>query len=575
MKKYKLFLDESGDFDTDLDPSSKRNPSLVGGFLIEEGLVNEKSITTLVEKVLEGKNHATELDATRKGLLVYEILTLAKNLDIEFVIFQNKEKQRIGNSTWTYLTVITEGIMQLTKYLVTKNAEAVQLSVVAGFKKDTTKPVTNSFVEGYIPLQDYLQRLNEKIIVEKTKLNNTNIQQSKISFQLQDDKRNSCLILCDYICNFWYTKPAKAYSVRVEAKDKTVRELLNPLYDPDMIFPLFCSEEREHVLRMLQDGTYADALFEYCAGTLLERNNNLIKESLLSLSDMQLNQQLSSLVDYIGIVFHSQKEFVEGARILERARELYEFLVQKNKECQRFYLDIQLYFLTYYNHMQKLDRMAEIFEEIEPQISVYTASTLDVEYFLIYFIRKAVYLQEIEDFAASYALCEKMEQMLELIEMSMLDTGCVTNTGFLHSKQLGKVLGTKLQALIGMCKKDFSLLDKAREVSDKAIRQFTYQEDLKRQYQYRAELEAVCKQFEEAGCWLEKSFGQKPWRLYLSSGTYDIYDIYNLLFVAAHNKEEHSEECREIVRFIKKNCFRFLEQDSAVADLCQQFIEEF
>ena len=202
MKKYKLFLDESGDFDRDLNPQSNRNPSLVGGFLVEESRFHENSFNGMITGIIGKKNHATELSGSEKGLLVYELLTQAKEQELEFVIFQNIEKKKLGNSTWTYLALLTEGIMQLTKYLVIKHAEQVELTVVAGFKKDTTKPVTSSFVEGYIPLSDYRQRLDEKIIIEKAKLNNANIQQSKIKFFLEDDKKNYGLILCDYICNF-------------------------------------------------------------------------------------------------------------------------------------------------------------------------------------------------------------------------------------------------------------------------------------------------------------------------------------------------------------------------------------
>lgn len=573
MKKYRLFLDESGDFDRDLNPDSKRNPSLVGGFLAEEKLFHENSINGMVTGVLGNKNHATELSREEKGLLAYELLTRAVDQDITFVIFQNNEKQKLGNSTLTYLAVLTEGLMQLTKYLVMKHAEAVELEVVAGFKKDATKPVTSSFVEGYIPLKEYRQRLDEKIILEKAKLHNDNIRQSRIKIWLEDDKRNNCLILCDYICNFWYTMPAQAFSVIPSGKDQCVRELLKPLYNEDMVFPLFCTEEDEHVIRMLQDGMYADALFECCAGTLTERNMTLIRESLLVLTDKQLDLQLNNLMDYIGAVFHTEHEFEEGGKVLQGATELLQYLLSHNRKNPRFYLDIRLYELTYYNHMQNLEKMAEIFAEMEPRISRYTAETLDVDYFLIYFTRKAVYLNEIGKYSECYALCEKLEQMLEFIEMSMLDTGCVQDSERICSAQLGKVLGTRLQAMIFMCGEDQSLLEEARVVSDKAISQFVFEEDLKRQYQYRAELEAVCGCMEEAFAWLEKSFGEKSWKQYMSSGIYDAYDLYNLLYVVWHNREEHRKTYQEVVTFARRNCRKIWEADSAVAGMCREMME--
>ncbi|MBQ4564320.1 MAG: hypothetical protein IJA58_07550 [Lachnospiraceae bacterium] len=572
MKKYVIYLDESGDFDRDLEPGSHKNASLVGGFFYSrEAGVDEEALKRRIIVSLSGENHATDIDREKKGLLVYDLLTSAKEYPIDFVIFQNDVKKKIVNSTQTYLTVITEGLIQLLKSLVITENEPIELDVIAGFRKDTTQPVTNSYVTGYISLSDYRERLVEKLSIEKAKLRSEDIQGSVIHIQLADDKRNTLLVLCDYICNFWYTRQASAFSAQVEVdgETKTVRTLLKPLYKTEHVFPLFNTEENEHVIRLVQDGVYADALFEACAGMLTETNVNRIRQGFIKLKPKQIHRQLSNLADYIGdlLIFHGQNALIE--RMLQEAEALYEFLVENGIEDARFYLDLEMYRLAHLSNTNQLSRMEAIFARLEKDVAKYTIQTLNIEYLLIFYTRKAVYLQDCRRYAESCKICDELEFILSMAEDAIKNSNFLQSENEIRSERLGKILGTKLQALIFLSYANRETYEQsAREISERAMDQFEFFYDLRRQYQYRADLEAVCGNRAEAFSWLEKSYGEIGWKEHLSGNRRTIFDLYHLLFVAALTKGQDQELSVEIANLVYQSAKEELYEGGALGSRC-------
>lgn len=572
MKKYYVYLDESGDFESDETLGRRKKGSLVGGFFYNQEDM-PKGIGALERKIkslINGENHATEVGATQKGEKVFSVLSKMEDEPIKFVIFQNDLKKKIINSTQTYLTVITEGLVQLMKKLIILENEPVEINVVVGFKKDTTRVVTSSYTEGYIDIDEYRKRMLEKLAVEKAKLRNADFQSSLINIELEDDKKNSFLILSDYICNFWYTSRSQAFSGRVKWKNNevSIRVALKSLYDQDYVFPLFNTEENEHVLRMVQDGCIADALFEMCAGMISESNCRLVRESFLKLKTKQIHNQLDNLADYIGdiIVFQNFGEL--ASTVLDGAENLHRYLVENSINEMRFYLDIQLYRLAVLDNTGQTEKMEQIFNKVEPFVSRYTAQTVNVDYLLIYYTRKAVYLQDYRRYKESCEVCENMELLLQLVEDAVKSNDCIKLEGDLKSEQLGKILGTKLQAQIPLCYLGLMEYDEACETSDRAISQFAYQHDLNRQYQYRAELEAVCGHQDKAIEWLEKSFGGVRWKKHIAENPGSIFDIYNLLFVAAFTRDICQKRSIEIANQIFINSKSVIDNNQSLFPSC-------
>lgn len=561
MKKYYVYLDESGDFKSDEVQEKWKNPSMVGGFFWDQKSEKnrKKELIHKIDHIKQGENHATELHGKEKGEKVFSMLHGIKKgvPEVQFVVFQNDIKKKLVDSTNTYLTVLTEGLIQLMKQLVMDN-DPVELHVVAGFRKDTTQVVTSSNTEGYISLEQYKTRLDEKLAVEKAKLKNDCFQHCSIYIELSDDKRDSLLILCDYICNFWYTRNTRTFKTQKEwnGQRDTIRNILGTYYESRYCFRLFNTEENEHVLRMVQDGCYADALFESCAEMLSKDNCELIYNNFVQLKPKQIHRQLENFSEYIGdlLVFRQSEQLID--KVLKNAEKLYVFIQENsgNKyEYLKFYLDIQLYLLAWLNNQNKIKEMEGIFEKIKPDIAKYTIQNLDMDYLIIYYIRWAVYLQENKRYEESRKICEDLEILLGLVEETIRNNDFLDLQDHIRSEQLGKVLGTKLQAQIALCYNHKESYEAACETSDRAIEQFTYQDDKVRQYQYRAELEAVCGHQEKALEWMEKSFGEVNWKQYLTDNKRSIYDIYNLLYIAALTKNVCQQKSIEIAKKCKEH----------------------
>ena len=286
----------------------------------------------------------------------------------------------------------------------------------------------------------------------------------------------------------------------------------------------------------------------------------------------QIHMQLGNLADYIGnlLVFRQPEEFIE--KVLKNAESLYKYLVEHQINEVKFYLDIKLYLLAHLNNTNRLKEMEEIFSVIEKDIARYTAENLDIEYMLIYYIRRAVYLQDVHRYEESCKICDNMELLMNMIEEAIRSNDCLKLIGDIKSEQMGKILGTKLQAQISLLYLGKVSFEEALQTSDKAIEQFTYPYDLCRQYQYRAELLAVGGYQTEAIQWLEKSFGDVHWKAYISGQSKTLHDVYNLLYIAVMTREKGSEKSVEIAKAVFGQCKTELEQPGILSDFCRLFM---
>lgn len=247
-KTYYLYLDESGDFDSDLD-NAERNECLVGGILYEAGSMSEEKAGDILLQawyaeypedrkrnkssvIINKIRHATELSAKEKATLAARIISkTCKNSII--IIFENYNRTKIINSVRTYINIMVDGIVQLMKRLSLED-ERVTLNVIAGFKKDSRKEITNSPFEGYIDKQECKDLLNERLALMRAKYSDL-LGGLSVSFDYADDKRTNQLILCDYICNYRFTRNKPIYTEYLK-KGITYREFIDAYYEEDNIF---------------------------------------------------------------------------------------------------------------------------------------------------------------------------------------------------------------------------------------------------------------------------------------------------------------------------------------------------
>lgn len=555
MITYELFLDESGSFNDSKLPSHM-NPSIVGGVLRKVSGNGSGSFQKKLRDTVGEHNHATELDTDFKVQQTSEVLSILHQEGFEFVVFENGTRKTIVDSTTSYLSVLTEGIIKLLRVLVTVHNGPVRIKAVIGFRKDTTKEITNSRTEGYIELGKYKTRLAERLEVEKIKLRNSALTASRIELWLSDDKSDLLLIAADYVCNFWLTRTIGKWQTDDGQK---IREMFNEAYR----FSLFRDEEDEYVLRILREGLYADAIFDLCSESISQTNQERVFDAIRNLSDGQLIQQLNAFAEYTKdyLKYHTENPLMIG-KVLDNALTVCQRLRGKGKEIRKFLIDIQLYQLAYFNSRQDLERMAGIFSELEGEVVQYTQHTMDLEYLMIYYTRKAVYMQELRKYSECVAICESLELTLSdvgnAIEELCGDMGIDVSGKDMRSEHVGKVLGTKLQAQVWLCYQfrmdgNTEALNAerkaAKETSEQAISQFRLKEDQIRQFQYRAQLEAACGDLKSAVDWMEKSFGGVEWRQQIAASVYP-FDIYNMALIAALCSKDDPDPAYEIADHI-------------------------
>lgn len=522
-EKYTLYLDESGDFDKDLDIGWK-NECLVGGLLVNESLPlkEEKARQILIsswtktvpadaalsaEQIFKKAKHATELRGADKAAMVSLVLEEAEKCG-EFIIFENYRKTRIINSTLTYVNIMADGIIQLLGRLATEHPHTrVKLNVIAGFRKDTTAPVSAGRLEGYIDRRECLDRITERLELARVKNHAVYTGKAELSFRYDDDKANSCLILCDYICNFYLTRTAPVY--RAALGELTVGERLLQKYQPGNIFSLYGNAERERAIACCNHQDYDSALYDICTGLIRQPDT----------TDMMLSERLRD----------------GGAEDL------------------LFSLDIVLYRLTLCSHLGQLKSMESLFETCRELLKKVLLQTENLHYAFLYYNRYAVYLIDTFRVQEAFELLEQVKRQFMAYELILEELPTLhIPSRHIRSDQLGRILGTQVQCMYYLMAHNACSYEDAIQVSDQAVRNLTLDADRRRQYQYRSHIEAEAGNYEAALNDLCRGFAVTGWEaFFMPPQLSDSFALYHLsCFVRRF--AENAARYPDITRMLRK-----------------------
>lgn len=579
-EKYTLYLDESGDFDKDLDISWK-NECLVGGLLVKEALPlkQEKARQILIsswtktvpadaalppEQIFRKARHATELQGGEKAAMVASVLEEAEKCG-EFIVFENYQKTRILNSTLTYVNIMADGIIQLLGRLVAEHPHArVKLDVIAGFRKDTTAPVSMDRLEGYIDRRECLDRIRERLELARVKNHAVCTGKAELSFCYEDDKTNSCLILCDYICNFYLTRTAPVY--------RTVRENLLQKYQSKNMFSLYGNAERERAIAHCTTQDYDSALYDICTGLIRQPDTiNIILTAFLQVPEGTRHNYLRILSTYFHNLIGGQRNLELGSRVLNQAEILSERLKDAGAEDLLFTLDIALYKLTICSHLGQLKPMEPLFETCRKLLEKVLVQTENLHYAFLYYNRYAVYLIDTFRMQEAFELLEQVKQQFMAYELILGEFPTLhIPKQHIRSDQLGRILGTQVQCLRWLMTQNACDYETAIQVSDQAIRNLTLDADKRRQYQYRSHIEAAAGNYEAALSDLCRGFDVTGWEAFfmppLLSDSFALYHLSCFVRSFAENAEQYPDIAK-ILRKFRDNEKAFFRPDSYPAFL--------
>ena len=567
-KTYYLFLDESGDFDADLD-NTERNECLVGGILYEEGSMSEEKAKNILLQawyaehpkerkkykssvVINNIRHATELQAKEKAALAAHIISKTSK-SAEIIIFENYNKTRIVDSVRTYINIMIDGIVQLMKRLSLED-ERVTLNVIAGFKKDTREEeITNSPFEGYINKEECVEALNERFTLMKAKYSDL-LGRLNVSFDYADDKRTNQLIICDYICNYRFTRNKQVYKEYFK-KDLTYGEFIDAYYEEDNIFNIKSSFENEKVDNYLIDGGYAITLFDICSGVISgEKRCERVYKEFLKLPGNEQEIVLDSLKNYIHNIVNNPYKISQAEKVVAGGEKIVQRLEMSNVSVARFKLDLLLYKLAVLDHLGKLTQMKTVFEETEKALREEIIRSENLQYYFIFYNRYAVYCMDVFDFDKAGKILEKVAGVFidykvvlsSLPFMEMDDESII-------SDQYARLMGTKAQYQLRMLQqnKNGVTYDDVVRTLNEAVQNFKWNRDKARQWQVRADLEALCGHYDIAMEYLYKGCNVKHWEEFFHQD--NIKKTYMLLHLSVFVRflSRYNSNRDEVIKIIK------------------------
>ena len=517
--KYDLYIDESGDFEKESKFSSS-SPSLVGGLLIPSNVIDDSYLNAL----LSGSVHAMEEYDKEKFFTILERLRSDKG---HFLIFQNEERLKVVNGDMTYLNVLSEGLVQLMRNLrVDYPDKNIELNVLIASRQAVSykQYIYGEHAEGYniqIEQDQYYARLEEKLILSMGK---SQIQGIELKTSFASATKDKRLMLADIICNTFYSKASQR---KFTDED---RQKIDALFEEKYIYSVFENATIGNLKRLFIESRYGEMLYQICIlpkphGIDLIRNQ-LIKqianekfkerEVYFSYMSLQISQYNNHRMFSDGIRFaeNYKKNILKPMREYQLSNVSNAEQIAYQKQIDYWTFDTDFYILTMYDHLGNPAKCAAFLDICRANISIINQTWEHVDYYLKYCIRELNCIIGQFDFEK---VLEKSDNLLRILQdakdlFGMI--GAYDNTGSSpKSDLLGKVYGIRLEAYLNLLCENMDYYHEAVNASDAALSEFSFPEDLRRQYQYRCQLMVEAGKVEDAIDCLFKSFGESDTQL--------------------------------------------------------------
>ena len=502
MRRFELWLDESGDFTNDRKKVERgEKPSLIGGLLIENNTFADQEVSMIISE--EGTYHSVDmrdqLDRFRK---IDE--RLFRNPANKLVVFSNQECIMILDNNITYQNIMSQGILQILKYLNAQYGD-VFLRVVIANRVDTTtgEDPTVSVVKN----EEYVKRLREKLLVDGLQESITEEEWELQNASARSDKR---LMLADIVCNTFYTRHRKNKFTQEE------REYIEGVYsDPDktLVFSVFESVLEKEFTDYLLQNKVGEAVSRICLSDdreVLERCFDLLKKRFDGQGLNNVRFQYKFVNAYIEYYINVVRDYNLIVRFLENLRKYYVPLLAEQKEASRSRLDdrlrlnIKLYLWTAYIHLGDTVNSEKMQKECEEELLGFPPSLYTIGNQIKFGTRKIITLcnafkyEEALEFADEHVKkCKDVDELLTLI----------SGDESTHFDELAKALAARMQVINFLIRQKKELYDDGVKNSDEAIAEFVEYRDKKRQYLYRVLLETEAGSYDKAYEYLCRAVG--------------------------------------------------------------------
>lgn len=528
--EYYLWLDESGNFQ-EIENCNNETPSLVGGILCTKDLyqtIDPKKIRidtksnplyhNAIDEYIKtyGKKcdfkHAVELPKSIRAQARTEILERIYKTGCEFVIFQNEYKLSIIDTNTTYLNVLAEGIVQLLVDLSILGN--IKLNIIIGKRLDTEKSYNIGKINNiyYINEYEYLRLIKERLIVAMAKLN---LNKSKINYRIQmdSDKTNDYLVLSDYVCCMYFGKNYPIYDETYHKNSNIscgniIRKIF---YEKTRIYSIYENETKIKIRKYISDGNYGVGFPSVFSEDIDEKYLNLIRDGFNNLTDKAKDWQFQAFYTTIHSIIGEITAYSLALKILKGVEKFIDSLKINETQRNEYKINIYLFIVTVYTHMGEQLYAKKYLDKCSLLLPDILSKHENFDLYFIYVNRKIVIYQGLCDFEGSIQCGEESLAVADLLIENM---NKIKNLLYLESNtyyvQKAKLCGSLARTYYYWSATNKDMIQKARIMSDFSISNFILDEDKKRQYFLRAEIELRANNQELAIEYLAKGLGCTP-----------------------------------------------------------------
>ena len=483
-----MFLDESGGFIEKRNGKSVKKPSIVAGYLAENNDCTEEWAKSIFRETKDSDSRFAKININPfHGLETFNnpnltafvtavLQRMCSNKSIRLVEFKNMKGLDIVSSNVTYLNVLTEGIIQLIIELLAGTRDKVNLDIIYAERSG-------------IKISEYTERLKERLILQLAAFPQQTKTRFTYTIKCGSAKKDNVLMLADAVCS-----ALRGFSSYFHAEEKAIIKTLKNR-PKGLRYSVLENKAWQNMEAFLIENRLADFVYYWYVriddDIALKEREEEFKEKVIEKfktgSPNFIRSQFKLLSQIIDSIV-SERKYKAADMVMDHLfDDFFPLLEQAGVEVKRYLFDLHFYRLTTCTHQGAValgNREMQICDELLKKIEW---SYEDLEYLLSYKLRKVEQQKNAFDFKGALETLTGMEMLLEeslKVISTVNDLGEFTKN--IKSKMLGKVLGSKVSV-------ESYLLDEVPELkewilldSDKAIKQFTEQSDIARQYQTRA-----------------------------------------------------------------------------------------
>ncbi|MFH0946259.1 MAG: hypothetical protein V2A76_13750 [Planctomycetota bacterium] len=531
-KLFHLLLDESGLFcETSTNPGdqalarSKRPfPSQLAGIVVPDGEETGSRIESLVNMArrqvgMEATDefHGTDLvrDPAYNDLVV-EVARQIQKPGWQAVRMVNKEGVSYGDRRQNYSNIVTELAVRILEKLGRAEDGPLELKLWPAIVITSSDPDIPLWKRTILP-DEYILRIQEQMALLAVRMGWA--EQSarwRLTFGgTPSGKKDQRFWICDLLSNASHDD----YS----ARNRDARQALNAAFG-DCDFTLSIPEIPNRVTDLRQQGFQGLALRELAehairnndedqhAATLDKIRRDLL-DDLVRAGAPARDNHLATLAAWVDQLIDHARDLIRGpaaARWLveQVARPLAHMLDDQAASISWFQYQMHRAILSASNHRGDLTAAREAMHAMVPLTPHLAERWEHGDVLLRGLVVEAVHrtdcYEHTEARDRSRLVAGFYGSLADLCHDALGDVFPET----VRSQVLGEALGTELQAeMYAGGLDDAARLESLRSLSDRALDQFSREEDRNRQLQYRCQLEMLAGQFEEARRYLAQAVG--------------------------------------------------------------------